>query len=211
MNKIIVKNMTKKKAVADKAVKFNTIDEYHACFPPATLKKLEALRSIIRKAAPQSEEVISYNMPAFRANGVLVYYAAYKEHIGFYPTADPIRVFKEDLLKYKTSKGTIQFPIGKNIPASLVKKIVMFRVSEDLQKAKSKKSKAKPFVKYHNDGTLWAKGQMLNGKMHGYWKWFRKDGVIMRSGYFNLGKQTGEWTTYDKEGQVYKVTRMKTV
>ena len=75
------------------------------------------------------------------------------------------------------------------------------------------KKKLKPrrtnFIKYHNDGTPWAKGKMLGDQPDGYWEWFRKDGVIMRSGNFDKGKQTGEWTTYDKQGQVYKVTKMK--
>jgi len=66
------------------------------------------------------------------------------------------------------------------------------------------------FVKYHNDGSVWAKGQMLDGEPHGYFEWFRKDGVIMRSGYFENGKQVGEWTTYDKKGKIFKVTKMKT-
>lgn len=122
--------------------KYSTIDEYHAEFPKAVQGSLKELRSAISQAAPESEEVISYNMPAFRQNGILVYYAAYKEHIGFYPTASPIRAFKEDLKKFKTSKGAIQFPIGQKIPASLVKKIVKFRVHEDNEKSKNKKGKS---------------------------------------------------------------------
>ena len=74
----------------------------------------------------------------------------------------------------------------------------------------SKKSTTEKFVKYHKDGTLWAKGQMLGEELHGYFEWFRKDGVIMRSGYFDKGKQVGEWTTYDKKGKVFKVTKIKT-
>lgn len=70
---------------------------------------------------------------------------------------------------------------------------------------KSTKSKKK-YIKYHNDGTIWAKGTLVNGKMNGYWEWFRKDGTIMRSGYFKNDKQVGKWTTYDKKGKVYKVT-----
>ena len=75
--------------------------------------------------------------------------------------------------------------------------------------ATSKKTSAKAFVKYHNDGTIWAKGTMAGDQQEGYWKFFRKDGIIMRSGYFKKGKQVGEWTTYDKKGKVYKVTKMK--
>jgi antitoxin component YwqK of YwqJK toxin-antitoxin module len=76
-------------------------------------------------------------------------------------------------------------------------------------KKTSKKSAPEKFIQYHNDGTIWAKGQMLDGQHHGYFEWFRKDGIIMRSGYFDNGKQIGEWTTYDKKGKVYKVTKMK--
>ena len=67
----------------------------------------------------------------------------------------------------------------------------------------------KEHIHYHKDGSVWAKGQMLDDQMHGYWEWFRKDGVIMRSGHFDNGKQVGAWTTYDKSGKVYKVTQMK--
>ena len=74
---------------------------------------------------------------------------------------------------------------------------------------KSSKPKATKFIKYHNDGTIWAKGKMIEDKPDGYWEFFRKDGVIMRSGYFDNGVQAGEWTTYDKQGKVYKVTQMK--
>ncbi len=73
----------------------------------------------------------------------------------------------------------------------------------------TKKVTAKKFIKYHNDGTIWAKGKMADDQPDGYWEWFRKDGVIMRSGYFDKGKQVGEWTTYDKQGKVYKITKMK--
>ena len=72
-----------------------------------------------------------------------------------------------------------------------------------------KKSKTKEHIHYHKDGSVWAKGQMLDGVMTGYWEWFRKDGTKMRSGYFENGEQVGEWTTYDQQGQVYKVTKMK--
>jgi antitoxin component YwqK of YwqJK toxin-antitoxin module len=73
----------------------------------------------------------------------------------------------------------------------------------------AKKTAEKPYIKYHNDGTLWAKGKTLNGRMTGYWVWFRKDGTRMRSGHFDKGKQVGEWITYDRQGRTYKVTMMK--
>jgi uncharacterized protein YdhG (YjbR/CyaY superfamily) len=118
---------------------FNNTDEYIALFPENIQEILQKLRATIKKSAPGAEEVISYKIPAFKLNGMLVWFAANKEHIGFYPTASPIRVFKKELASYKTSKGAIQFPIEKAIPLTLVKDIVKFRVSENLQKAKPKK------------------------------------------------------------------------
>lgn len=123
--------------------KFQSVKEYHAAFPPEVKKLLEEIRSVIREAAPEAEEVISYNMPAFRLNGILVYYAANKAHIGFYPTASPMKAFEEELAAYTTSKGAIQFPFEKGIPAGLVKKIVKFRMKENLEKAKPKGKKNK--------------------------------------------------------------------
>ena len=121
--------------------KFNTVDEYFSSFPAQTKRMLKELRKAIKQAAPQAEELISYNMPALKFNGVLVYYAGYKTHIGFYPTASGIEAFKKELTGYKTSKGTIQFPIEKPIPVTLVKDIVEFRVHENLEKMKAKKKK----------------------------------------------------------------------
>ena len=120
---------------------FRTVEEYFSAFPASTKKVLMKMRETIRQAAPQAEELISYNMPAFKLHGVLVYYAAYKSHIGFYPTASPMKAFKEELADYETSKGAIQFPIEKAIPTNLVKKIVKFRINENLEKARLKGEK----------------------------------------------------------------------
>jgi uncharacterized protein YdhG (YjbR/CyaY superfamily) len=119
--------------------KFQTVDEYLSGLPKNVRAILEGLRKTIRQAAPQAEEVISYNMPAFKSNGMLVWYAAFKEHVGFYPKASAIKAFKAELQGYKTSKGAIQFPIDKSIPTSLVKKIVSFRLKENQQQQKAKK------------------------------------------------------------------------
>jgi uncharacterized protein YdhG (YjbR/CyaY superfamily) len=121
--------------------KFKTADEYISVFPVSTQKLLRELRSTIKQVAPGAEEVISYNMPAFKQNGVLVYYAAYEKHIGFYPTASPIRVFKKELVDYKTSKGGIQFPVNKPIPKTVVKNIVKFRLKENAEKASMRTKK----------------------------------------------------------------------
>ena len=123
----------------EKAVKFKSVDEYFSTLPDVTKSLLEQVRGTIKKAAPTATEVISYNMPAFKLHGVLVYYAAYKEHIGFYPTAAPIEVFKEELSSYKWSKGAVQFPINRPIPIDLITRIVKFREQQDLTKVKKKK------------------------------------------------------------------------
>jgi uncharacterized protein YdhG (YjbR/CyaY superfamily) len=112
---------------------FHTVDEYLSALPKTSRSALESLRRTVRQAAPQAEEVIHYNMPAFKWNGMLVWYAAHKGHIGFYPKASAIAAFKDELAGYKTSKGAIQFPIEKGVPAALVKKIVTFRVKENEQ------------------------------------------------------------------------------
>lgn len=86
---------------------FSSIDEYIGTFPPEIRTLLEELRQAIQRAAPDAEETISYQMPAFRQNGILVYFAAFKNHIGFFPTASGIEAFKEELAQYRTSKGTV--------------------------------------------------------------------------------------------------------
>ena len=124
--------------------KFKSVDEYHAQFDAASRKLLDEMRNTIKQAAPKAAEVISYNMPAFcQENGVLVYYAGYKNHIGFYPTSSPIKVFKSKLKKYKTSKGAIQFPTDEHIPKGLIKEIVKYRIKENkaYQMAKELKKK----------------------------------------------------------------------
>ncbi len=123
------------------ATKFKTVNEYFSALPPKTRNILKELRKSIKEAAPQAEELISYNMPAFKLHGMLVYYAAYDRHIGFYPTSSPMKVFKDQLMGYKTSKGAIQFPIQEPIPTTLVKSIVKFRISENLEKEAKKKKK----------------------------------------------------------------------
>lgn len=125
------------------AEKFTTVEAYFASVPKETRDMLKELRAVIKAAAPKAEETIGYNMPAFKFNGPLVYYAAYKNHIGFYPTASPMIVFKDELSAYKTSKGAIQFPLDKAIPKMLVKKIVQYRVKENLEKAALKTLKRK--------------------------------------------------------------------
>jgi uncharacterized protein YdhG (YjbR/CyaY superfamily) len=124
----------------EKLNKPNSTDEYIQSFPPKTQVILEALREKIKEAAPGAEEVISYQMPAFRLNGIVVYFGGHKDHIGLYPTASGVEVFKKELADYKYSKGAIQFPIDKPMPYDLITRIVKYRVKENLEKATRKKS-----------------------------------------------------------------------
>jgi uncharacterized protein YdhG (YjbR/CyaY superfamily) len=111
-----------------------TIDEYITQFPREIQDLLQAVRRTIKESAPQAQETISYRIPTFKLNGNLVHFAAFKDHIGFFPTSSAIVAFKEELSGYKISKGTIQFPLDKPIPLDLVRKIVIFRVQENLGK-----------------------------------------------------------------------------
>lgn len=124
-------------------VKFETTDEYIATFSGDVLRHLKKMRSIVRKAAPEAKEVISYNMPAVFQDGVLVYYAGYKNHIGFYPTGSGIEYFKEQFADYKWSKGAIQFPLDRPLPEQLITDIVRFRLTENREKAQLKPKKGK--------------------------------------------------------------------
>lgn len=117
----------------------NEIDLYLAQFPASTHEKLEILRKTIMKNAPGAKEVVSYRMPAFNLNGILLYYAGYKNHIGFYPTGSGIEAFKPHLSGYKWSKGTIQFPLDKPLPLDLIAEIVRYRVIENLARPAKKK------------------------------------------------------------------------
>src|SRR5258705_7936714 len=121
-----------------KTISVKDINAYIDKQPENVRGVLEKFRQTIRKAAPGAEETISYQMPAFKYHGMLVYFAAWKNHIGFYPISSGIKEFKKELSAYEVSKGTIKFPIDKAMPFGLISKIVKFRVNENLEKAKSK-------------------------------------------------------------------------
>ena len=115
-----------------------TIDEYIAGFPKDIQAILQKIRKIVKKAAPDAQEKISYQMPTFYLNGNLVHFAAFKHHIGFYPTPSGTAKFQKEISKYKAAKGSIQFPLDEPIPYDLITKIVEFRVKENLAKGKKK-------------------------------------------------------------------------
>lgn len=114
---------------------YKNISEYIAQFPKSTQKILEELRKTITTLAPEATEAISYGIPTFKLHGNLIHFAAYEHHIGLYPGSQAIADFAKDLTKYKTSKGTIQFPINQPLPLPLIKKIVKYRIQIQLEKS----------------------------------------------------------------------------
>ena len=119
------------------------IDEYISFFPKEIQVKLKEMRATIQKAAPKAEEAISYMIPTFRLHGNLVHFAAFKNHIGFYPGAAGIEAFQKEFTGYETSKGTVQFPLDKPLPLKLITAITKFRVIQNTEKAEAKKKPAR--------------------------------------------------------------------
>jgi uncharacterized protein YdhG (YjbR/CyaY superfamily) len=118
-----------------------TIDEYIAGFPRDVQEILEKIRRTIREAAPEADETIKYQMPTFTFKGNLVHFAAFKEHIGFYPVPTGIEAFKSELSVYAGGKGSVRFPLDRPIPFDLIRRIVEFRVKENLQRAEAREKK----------------------------------------------------------------------
>jgi len=122
---------------------YQTIDEYIKAFPPEVQSILEKIRKTIRKAAPDATEAISYQMPTLKLNGNLVHFAAFKNHVGFYPVPSGIDAFKKELSPYIAGKGTLRFPLGQPIPYDLIEKVVAYRVKENMSKKTNKSSRRK--------------------------------------------------------------------
>jgi uncharacterized protein YdhG (YjbR/CyaY superfamily) len=117
-----------------KKTQAGNIDQYIDAFPKDIQKALQQMRTAIRKAAPEAEETISYAIPTFKLNGNLVHFAAFKNHIGFYPAPSGIEAFKDELSDYEGAKGSVQFPLDKPLPLALITRIVKFRVKDNLSK-----------------------------------------------------------------------------
>jgi uncharacterized protein YdhG (YjbR/CyaY superfamily) len=124
-----------------KSTRAKNIDEYIAGFPKDIQKILKEIRATIRKAVPDAEETIKYDMPSFERNGILVSFAAFKNHIGFYPAPREVEAFKKELAAYEGAKSTLKIPLDSPPPLNLISKIVKFRAKQLLEKAKSKKNK----------------------------------------------------------------------
>lgn len=113
---------------------FESVDEYIANFAPETQEILQEIRTVIRENAPEAEETISYGMPAYKQKGALVYFAAFKKHIGFYATPTGHQEFAGELARYKQGKGSVQLPLTEKMPLDLIARIVKFRLEENLNK-----------------------------------------------------------------------------
>ena len=122
---------------------FKTIDEYINMFPEDVQRILNELRQTIREVAPDAEETINYQIPTFTLNGNLVHFAAFPNHIGFYPTPSGMEAFKKELSGYKGAKGSVQFPINERLPLPLIRRIVEYRVKENMERKQKKKSSGK--------------------------------------------------------------------
>lgn len=115
---------------------FSTVDEYIEAATPHTKKYLKQLRKIIKQTAPQSEEVISYQMPTYKQNGILIHFGGFTKHVSLFPGVEAIEFFKDKLIEYKTSKGTIQFSIDKPLPTRLIEEIVKFKINKNSERKK---------------------------------------------------------------------------
>ena len=120
-----------------------TVDQYIAAFPADVKKRMQQLRKTIKDAAPKADELISYQMPGYKYFGMLVYFAAYKNHIWFYPGAGGVLEFYKKLSSFKSAKGSVQFPHDRPIPYDMISKIVKFRVKQNEEKGSLKKSNGK--------------------------------------------------------------------
>ena len=178
-------------------------------FDPDQKRILSELRDQIVAKLPAAEQVIKYGIPTFLIEGVpVIGFDGFKNHNSIFPYSGSFNSrLGKDLEKYKQTKGSIHFELGKPIPKALVNKILEERIS---QINDSYPKKSGEFLEFYSNGVLKARGKYKAGKLHGDWQWFRKTGVIMRSGSFKFGQQIGTWVTYDSNGNEYKKTAMTT-
>jgi uncharacterized protein YdhG (YjbR/CyaY superfamily) len=120
---------------------FKNVDEYIDAYPENIGERLKKIRAIVKKEAPEAEEVISYNMPAYKFHGMLLYFAVHTSHIGLYAMPSAIIAFRKELKDYETSKGGIKFPFDKQISYDLIRKIVKYKVKENLERMRRKNGK----------------------------------------------------------------------
>jgi uncharacterized protein YdhG (YjbR/CyaY superfamily) len=173
-----------------------TIDEYIAGFPDEVQGILKKIRQTIKAAAPDAEETIRYQIPTFTLKGNLVHFAAFKKHIGFYPTSTAIERFKDELSLYEGAKGTVRFPLDKPIPLALISKIVKFRIKENLEKADTRKSRSTVAAqdrtrRYTMDKEKKEEGKVSMEEMMEVYKRLATPGAPHKT----LASLAGSWTT----------------
>lgn len=181
------------------------VDKYLKGFAADQRSALQSVRSVVVTALPTGEEVIAWGMPSIRISGVLVLsYAGFKNHNSIFPgVGAPFAGFGPEVEKYRASKGALKFDRDSAFPATLLNKIIKYRITEINESFPKKSGEFKEFYK---SGRLKAEGSMKKNELHGAWKWYRADGSLMRSGHFKNGIQSGEWVTYLRDGKAHRVT-----
>ena len=184
----------------------SVIDNHLARLPKEQAEILLNLRDLLLKLLPNATEAISYNLATIKIHSInFISFDGFKNHNSIFPNSgSATKALAKDLAKYEISKGAIKFPLGKEIPHALVKKLIKFRISE-INASFPKKSGE--YLEFYENGRLKAEGRYKSEKLHGKWQWYRKDGTKLRSGEFKLGEQVGNWITYDKFGKPYKTTK----
>ena len=174
-------------------------------FPKEQQRALLATIAAAEDLFPKAERAIAWGMPTLKiGEDNLCHLMGFKNHNSFFPASGSVAAhMKKDLAKYKVSKGTIQFDLDKPFPKSLLKKVLLTRLS---QINDSYPRKNGLFIEYYKNGGIKAKGKYKGSKLHGAWEFFRIDGSLMRSGSFKDGKQSGTWITYDSKGRKVKTT-----
>ncbi len=170
---------------------------------------LSQLRREILEELPSAVEVIKYGIPTFEISGVpVIGFDGYKAHNSVFPySGSTTKYLEKELARYVQTKGSIHFSLDKPFPKPLLKKIIKVKIA---QINASYPNKVGEYLEFYPNGTLKSKGKFKQGKLNGYWEWFRKDGTKLRSGSFNVGVQSGLWTTYDQSGKPYKKTNFPT-
>ena len=179
------------------------VEAHLAALPQPQQATLRTVRAHLRALLPNADEGLSYNMPAFIVNGVLVAsYEGFTRHCSYFPcsgsTLASIGPLKGGTL---VGKGTLQFPVDKPLPLATIRRLVKARLEEMSKPAKSGKR-----FDYYGDGTVKAEGSVKDGQLHGKWKWYRQDGTLLRTGQFRAGEPTGVWETWDRDGRLVKST-----
>jgi uncharacterized protein YdhG (YjbR/CyaY superfamily) len=182
----------------------DAVEAYLAAQPEPQQRTLRSVRATLVKLLPHAEECIKYGVPALALGGKGVAgYAGFAKHCAYLPMSGSVIESAGSALDgYTVSKGAVQFPIDRPLPAALLRRLVRLRLDEAGAVTDGKR------VEYFDDGRVKAEGAMKAGELHGAWRWYRKDGSLLRTGSFRHGEQTGTWQTYDADGNVLTTKRV---